>query len=173
MIRIAFSGPMRSGKDSSAEYLTRQYLLQAKSFSFAKPLYDILYMVQEFLDLPENKDRAFLQFLGDWARQHKPTIWIDALIKDIKFEPKYIPVIVTDARYLNELCRLKEEGFIIIKIEADEEIRIQRGAIKLTHQSELEFDLFTEYDYVVKNNTSLDDLYTELDKIIEVILGVK
>ena len=166
-IRIAFAEQMRSGKDTSADYIKEKHLIKAKTFSFAEPLYDLLYLVQSNLNLPQEKNREFLQYIGSWGRAQNSNIWIDKLMSKILWTPPDINIIITDARYLNELQRLKQEKFIIIKLEADEKIRIERGASNLGHISELEFDLFTEYDYIVKNNLSFEQLYNELDEIMK------
>ena len=164
MLKIALAGNMRAGKDVSAEYIKKTYLNTAKLFSFAEPIYDILHMVQDSLGFKQEKNRVFLQFLGDWARKQQSDIWVDKLIKKMEFTTT--PIFVTDARYLNELTRLKEENFIIVRINADENIRIARGATNLSHSSELELDLFKDYDYIIDNNTSFENLYSQLDRVI-------
>ena len=163
MIKLAFAGNMRAGKDVSAEYL-KKYIKDATLFSFAEPIYDILHMVQDNLGFKQEKNRIFLQFLGDWARKQQADIWVNKLID--KMKNATTSVFVTDDRYLNELKRLKEEGFIIIRINADENTRIERGATNLLHSSEMELDLFTNYDYIIDNNTSFENLYSQLDSII-------
>lgn len=164
MLKIAFAGNMRAGKDVSADYIKKKYINDAKLFSFAEPIYDILHMVQDNLGFKQEKNRLFLQFIGDWARKQQSDIWVDKLIE--KINNTTTSIFVTDSRYLNELLRLKKEGFIIIRINADENIRIARGATNLTHASELELDLFKDYDYIVDNNTSFENLYSQLDSII-------
>lgn len=163
MIKIAMAGNMRAGKDTCADYIKEKYLNNAKTYSFAEPLYDLLYMTQDYLNIERKKERNYLQFIGDYGRQINPTIWIDKLITKLDTT---CPILITDARYYNELIRLKEEGFIIIRVLADETIRIKRGAMSLTHKSELEFDLFTEYDYIIDNNSTFNNLYKQLDAII-------
>ena len=166
MIKIALAGNMRSGKDTAADYIRRQYFPTLKVFSFAEPLYDILYMVQRTCRFELEKDRQFLQFLGDWGRQKNSKIWIDMLIDKIKLEPYNIPIIITDARYLNELKEIERQNFVIIKIEADEDIRVARGASNLNHQSEKEIEFFNNYDYIITNNDSFDEFYKQLDSIV-------
>jgi len=107
---------------------------------------------------------VFLQFLGDWARQQQSDIWVSKLIDKMKCNTNSI--FITDSRYLNELIKLKEEGFIIIRIVANEDVRISRGATNMNHSSELELDFFTDYDYIVDNNSSFENLYSQLDSII-------
>ena len=164
MIKIAFAGNMRSGKDVSATYIKHNYIKNAELFSFAEPIYDILHMVQDNLGFKQEKNRVFLQFLGDWARQQQSDIWVSKLIDKMKCNTNSI--FITDSRYLNELIKLKEEDFIIIRIVANEDVRISRGATNMNHSSELELDFFTDYDYIVDNNSSFENLYSQLDSII-------
>ena len=166
MIKIAIAGKMRSGKDTCFEYLRDKYFHDALGFSFAYPIYKLLYMCQDFCGFTHQKERDFLQFIGDWGRQHDNKVWITVLMREIAKIQYTIPVIVTDARYFNELIELDKQHFVIIKIEASEEIRIARGATDLEHSSEQEVDSFKEYDFIIKNNGSFEELYSQLDSIV-------
>ena len=166
MLKIAIAGKMRAGKDSCFDYIKLKYFPNALRFSFAFPLYKLLNICQSFCGFEQKKERDFLQFVGDWGRQHDKSIWITLLLNEVSKIPENIPVVVTDARYLNELKELEKNNYIIIKVEANENIRVIRGATNTDHSSENEVDLFHNYDYIISNNGSFDDLYKQLDTII-------
>ena len=54
-LRIAFAAKQRSGKDAAAEFILRFH--QGSIKKFADPLYDLMYMIQDRLGLPKEKDR--------------------------------------------------------------------------------------------------------------------
>src|SRR5690606_27039836 len=80
------------------------------------------------------KPRALLQTIGTDFRNINPDVWINAMFKDIdkeredrikNYEPKE-NIVVTDCRMPNEYQALKNRGFIFIKIEVNEGIRLKR-----------------------------------------------
>ena len=86
----------------------------------------------------------------------------------------------------NEVKWLKENGFYIVKVEADEEVRIQRMKAEgdtfkkedLYHETELQVDLI-QPDMTVQNNGTLEELHKEAHELYsalsirEVIGGLK
>lgn len=168
-IRLAFAGQMRSGKDTAAEYVVRQ--LGAKNMKFADPIYDILHYAQDRCGVERHKDRFFLQWLGtDWARNTlDPQIWINILLRDIKKQKGHI--VVSDARFSNEFEALKRAGFKLIKIDREEELRAQfhetgHTSEFETHSSEWDVTMYQDFDMVIHNNGSLEDLYAKMDELI-------
>ena len=164
MVKIAFGYKMGSGKDTSVEYLIKKY--GGVKVSFSEPLYDILHYAQKVCEFSEEKDRWFLQTIGtEWARNKNPDVWVNLAIKRIReIEKENINVYNSDIRFYNELNILKKEGFICVKInrEVDREFS--------NHISENELDNVEdrEWDYVIDNNGSLEDLYKKIDKIINI-----
>lgn len=127
------------------------------------------------IDRPEYMTvRDFLQILGTEALRdglHKNT-WVNALLADYKAYnvstdedgnvtyqmPQWI---ITDTRFPNELAAVKEKGGITIKVVRDNTTDI--GAM---HSSETALDHVTDWDYVIDNNGSLEDLKQQLSEII-------
>lgn len=115
--------------------------------------------------------RRLLQFLGtDIFRKMYRNIWVDKALKSIDY---YLydksddawnndGVIVTDARFVNELNALAyREDTMIVKVD-----RPGYGQSD-THESETALDGLTDddYDWVLRAD-NLDDLYAECDKFI-------
>lgn len=127
------------------------------------------------IDRPEYMTvRDFLQILGTEALReglHKNT-WVNALLADYKAYnvgtdedgnttyrmPHWI---ITDTRFPNELAAVKEKGGITVKI-----VRNGTTDIGATHSSETALDHVTNWDYVIDNNGSLEDLKRQLSEII-------
>ena len=152
-MKLAFGYKMRSGKDTSVDYLVSKY--GGKRMSFAKALYDALFSVQNIFGLPKEKDRKFLVTVGDWAREKDPDIFVNIALKDKE------AIYCSDVRFLNEFRALKSHGWKCIKINRD-------TGYNSSHSSECELDSMedSQWDYIIDNNGTLEDLYNKLDNII-------
>jgi hypothetical protein len=105
--------------------------------------------------------RLMLQLLGtDCARKIiHPNTWANAFWADYKIEnnPKWI---ITDCRFPNEADSIKERNGIIIRVE--------RGNIKSSnHPSETGLDDYKDFDYVIQNNGTIEEL---IDKVRGILI---
>jgi dephospho-CoA kinase len=148
-LRIGVVGKMCSGKTTLSNYikayLREKYNIEMKSLTFAGKVYDIAY---DLFDMSrEKKDRKLLQQIGSMMRQIDKDIWIKYVMKQAKGKD----VMVEDCRYRNEFEALCEDGFLMIKINIDEEYQAERlkktypdtyeqHLANLTHASEMDID---------------------------------
>jgi hypothetical protein len=178
-IKLALCGRLRSGKDTAAQYLTIFYDFQP--FAFADPLKRYLHEI--FPHVPrEPKPRRLLQLFGQKLREIDPDVWVNLTMHKIDeylrqhacdCSPLKPRVVVTDCRQQNEYDRLRAEGFVFIRINADDELRIKRAleagddftVHDLAHETELLVDSF-DVDYEVNNNGTTPELYAQLDAIM-------
>jgi hypothetical protein len=161
-MKIAFGYKLRSGKDTSVDYLIRKY--GGVKVSFSEPLYEILHYAQKVCNFPIEKDRWFLQNIGtEWARNKDEDVWLKLFNEKIKTLDSNINVYNSDIRFKNELENMKNQGFLCIKINRNIE---NNNSSK--HLSEIELDSVSDdsWDYVIDNNGSLEELYEKLDDII-------
>lgn len=164
MIRIAFSGKMRSGKDTAADYLMSKTGGHAARFS--APLYELQTLVQSFLGFPLVKERELLQFLGsNYARAKDENVWVN-LFRD-RYVNSKVPLYCTDCRFPNEAEVLKSLGFVIVRLERDDSHRIHAGASSMEHESETALDNYSGFDRVFKNNSNIQELHNFLDSLLE------
>ncbi|MFB5588490.1 hypothetical protein ACE41I_17510 [Bacillus cereus] len=99
----------------------------------------------------------------------------DSLNK-VNHKPK---VLVNGVRQPNEYQRLRDEGFIIIRVNASDDLRIGRARnagdvfteADLGHETESHIDTF-EVDYEINNDWNLVQLYDQFDMIMRDI-GMK
>lgn len=93
--------------------------------------------------------RQIMQTIGtDLAHQYiDPEVWIKLTLAD--------NMIISDARYPLERQRIKELGGILILVESDRQINDWHCS---------ENSLQDDYDYVITNNGTLDDLQKEVEK---------
>ncbi|MGD7046960.1 AAA family ATPase [Rossellomorea marisflavi] len=158
-MKIALAGKMRSGKDTIAEFAVNTYGF--KHFAFGD---ELKRHYHELFGEKESKPRSGYQWFGQVARSHDPDIWVDKCFQTLNgYEDNNI--IITDLRQPNEYKKCKEEGFYIIKVHCDDDLRLQRILSKndsfnpddLNHETEQHIDSY-KCEYVITNNGTLEEL---------------
>ena len=182
-IKIALTGKAGVGKDTFADYLVKYHGFV--KIAFADPLKDTLKNLfnfsheqlyghlKEVVDEEWNvSPREVMQKFGtDIIRDQftkifpqlkldKDSFWIHRLGKTLDTN-KSERIIVTDARFDNEIEFLKERGFGILRITRN---NLKSSSIT-SHSSE---NGVTEknYNHIIDNNGSVDKLYKEADLIV-------
>ncbi len=160
---IAISGHAQNGKDTVAGMLKDQLESIGKRVMITHYADLLKYICKTFFGWDGRKDdagRQILQYVGtDVVRKKYPDYWVDFVISIMRlFGHHWDYVIIPDARFPNELRRLKEEGFRVTHL------RVVRSnfASPLTseqakHPSETALDN-EEPDSRIFNDGSLDAL---------------
>lgn len=176
---IALAGKAGAGKSTAADLLVE---LGYQKRSIAEPLKDI---AAQLWGTEARTDRAKLQGLGVAVREIEQDTWIDLLIRNGArdrmllrqqtgvFTPK--PIVVDDLRFPNEYWALKAEGFVVVRVGAQMNRRVDRlkangkwqDMDQLDHESEIALDYAVTFDYEIENDTAKEDLY---DNLVGVIL---
>lgn len=195
IIRIAFTGRLRSGKSKAATHLWVDYDFQVVSFGdpirriadvYFSHLYEEVTEVCEFTGLEtkkERKPRALLQNIGQLLRQIDEDVWIKQVESSVEVWQKYRytkGIVIDDLRQPNEYEWAKDNGFVIVRVIAPESVRIERAIelgddfdiADLTHETESYIDTF-EVDYEIVNDGSIKDLERKVDEIIADIKAKK
>ncbi len=161
---------------------------KAQNIAFADPIKEMvkqmfpqipnkhLYGSSQFRSLPipgafkDGKPLTIRQLLIDLGtgvgREYKKNLWLDVFdntfSKAVKKDKDL--VIVTDVRFRNEFDHLKNLGFYQIRLLRDD-------YLKIDHASETNQDSIkdSEFDYILKNNGTLNDLTKEITKIVPLL----
>lgn len=178
-VKIAFTAKARAGKSLLSGYANLLY--DFHPFAFGDALKTHFHTL--FPHIPRDpKPRAHYQSFGQFCRTIEPSVWIDATMRSVDEYLRRYPsgrVLVEDVRQPNEFERLKAEGFVIIRINAKEELRRQRmidagdtfSEADLTHETEQYVDTFA-VDYEIQNDGSINDMTAQFDVIArEIGLG--
>lgn len=175
MTKLILTGKLRSGKSLATAYLTLHYDFQP--FAFADELKSAFH--RAFPEVPASpKPRAGYQKFGEWAcEMFGDRVWVDKTDRSIR-QYNGDNVLISDMRKQVEYKYAQVMDFIIIRISATDDVRIQRAKEagddfnedSLTHYTETDLDNFS-VDYDVDNSGTTEELYAQLDAIMAT-LGV-
>lgn len=164
---IALSGKQFSGKDTVAKILLEK-LTSFKRIGIGDAI-KIEYGKQKNLTFDEieaNKSqyRADLIELGNKGRAISPNYWLEKII-ELDYN-----LIVPDLRVPDELQILKNAGAITIRVEASKEVRSLRGElVKEDDPTETSLDGISDWDFVIQNDSSYEDLKIRASKLADEI----
>lgn len=101
--------------------------------------------------------REALQYVGTnlFRCQFNPDVWINSTLAKIK---KAEDCIITDVRFPNEVNAIRKLGGKVILVKRD-------TGLNDVHVSENALDGIIDFDYIIENNGSLEELKLKLDKI--------
>lgn len=183
-LKIGVLGGIRAGKDTVSKLLARELskVNNSKSeyFAFSKGIHDVLYLTMPEI-YSKGKPREVLQHVGQSLRQVNPDIWVNYLFRHHEYITAEVlkhNIIITDVRQPNEVQRLKERGFLIVKVTASKEVRLQR-ALKagdnftvedFEHETEISMEK-CPYDYLINNSCSLYELEQRVAELVKEITG--
>ena len=159
------------GKDTACDYLISQY--GGVKMGFSDDVYEIANMIQDYLGTTKIKCRKLLQFIGnDYGRNTiNEDIWINRLLRKINTD-EYMDknIFIRDQRYENEIDRLKEFGFVPIKIIKRNRLRQNLTLQESIHASETQEIDDSKYSYIIYNETTLEEFYEKLENIFNDII---
>lgn len=180
--KIGIIGEMRSGKDTVAKIIKELTKHENKTinFAFSEGIHVVLNMLMPEV-YEEGKPRKELQEVGQFMRQIKPDVWIDYLFNTLGYEwanKRGYNMILTDVRQPNEVARLREQGYTILRVQAPVDVRVKRileqgdafEPSSLTHDTEKSV-AFLSADYQITNDGSLEDLKDKVATFLDVVRG--
>lgn len=165
---IILSGKQFCGKDTIAKILLER-LQNFRRIGLADAI-KIKYSEKTGLSLTEietnkSKYRPDLIALGNEGRAINPDYWLNTILEQEE------NVIVPDVRVPHEVEKFKENDAFCIRVEASAKSRSQRGILtKEDDYTETALDNFSNWDYIIKNEGTYEDLQANVDRLISEIL---
>ena len=152
---IGLCGGMKSGKSTVAQLFSLNHE-NVKVMSFAT---GVRCEVARGMGLPHTQfitdfDKETIRpLLQAWGQEMRNIMGEDYWIRLVEYRVNEVEqndvVIIDDVRYLNECAWIIENGGVIIRLDCDEDCRINRGANddedSLRHPSEVALDGFSSY----------------------------
>ena len=165
------SGKAKSGKDTVCKMIMEYYGKEkCIELAYAYYLKDYAKRILSWDGREETKPREFLQNLGIELIKTKidSELLIRRLCEDIEvFSYFYDVMIVTDARLIPEIELPKEKYHAtilrVVRTEYEDGLTLQER----NHVTETELDHYHDYDYVIKNDSDLEDLKKQVLTILK------
>ena len=165
------SGKARSGKNSVCEIIKNHYNdLKVINLAYADTLKDYVMKITSWDGSEETKPRELLQNLGvELIKTHiDDSMLVRRMVEDIKVYSYFYDVItISDARFPNEIDIIKDNfsNVISIRVLRDEKNDLTEKQNK--HATEIAMNDYSNYDYVINNNDTLENLEKEVRKCIK------
>lgn len=177
-LRIALVGGMRSGKSTIALLMAG---VEGAVLSFGDALK--YYVRQVFPYMQDgNKPRSLYQTFGQSMREIDEDVWVRHVANQIRLYERYgtPTIIIDDLRQPNEYEWAKRNGFVIVRVDVDEETRYQRAIAKgddfgredMQHETESHYEGF-DVDYIIDNNGKWSDTVDQVEAVLERIKNDK
>jgi hypothetical protein len=171
---VLISGKISAGKTTTATMLHEAFLYDNIGMiwrrSFAAKVKEC---AKDFYNWNERKDdrgRKLLQGIGRIGREYNKDVWVNYIIEDLYDGIPPDVVIIDDWRFPNEfdkLNSLEKDLFIIVKV------RVLRNVPEDdTDISEISLRDDMEYDFVIDNTGTLDDLRTTVNELADYIYSL-
>jgi hypothetical protein len=190
-------GKARVGKDTFSSFLIEEFDKQGRKFKGISFAYCLKNMCIDFFGLSHDQvyrdkkeypdlryvkgngygessnpsdywtPREIMQEVGSFFRKIDYNFWVRSLHDLIKSSTN-TDWIITDVRHLNEAWYVKRNGFLIkiIRENADE-------IHGMNHESETALDDYTDYDMVINNDGTLEDLQNAAKDAVNLILKLE
>lgn len=171
------SGKAKSGKNTVSKIITDYYQnKKCVSLSYSYYLKDYVKRITGWDGSEENKPRDLLQQMGIELVKNKinDQLFVNRLIEDIQiFSYFYDVIVITDARLIEEVEKPKEKFSNVITIRIDRKNKSNNLTESQKHHiTETALDNYSDFDYVVDNNGTYEDLKNKIIEIIEEVSNV-
>lgn len=149
-IRLLYS---QEGKNTIIPGYIKQYLIDGYNFELIPYKGDN----ESLIDVYQATIRDALIYHGNKLRNLNPDVWINYVKNRIDFSDlaENDIIIIPDVRYKNEAKFIKDNNGILIRLNRD-------ASPKINNISETDLDHYKDFDYIIDNNYTLDDLYAEI-----------
>ena len=168
------SGKARSGKDTTTEIIKEYYEKGGKkviNLAYGQYIKEYAKRISDWDGNDDTKPRTLLQTLGTEIIRNKinPMFFIERMIGDIKVYSYYFDVIIiSDARLKTEITTIKETFDDVI------DIGVRRpnfdnclSESEKNHSTENDLNDYDSYNYIIQNDSSIEDLREKIIKMIE------
>jgi hypothetical protein len=181
MVIIGLGCKAQVGKDTAAEYIENKFPGKAKRLAFADKLkqiamdlfgltYEQCYGSKEVKETVDPRyglsPREIMQKLGEKMREIHPSIWVDTVFNSTLPKLKeegYECFVISDVRYPNEGDQVHAHGGVVVRVDRD----AGGTSVGSNHPSETSMNDYKEFDFILKNNSSLEDYLTQIEELLE------
>jgi len=168
--KYILTGKAQSGKNVVAQIIKEYYEKQNKKtviLAYAKYLKDYAKEIINWDGKEETKPRELLQQLGVELIKNKidENLLINRIKEDIEIYSYFFDVIIiSDARFISEIENIKDKNTTVINIKGLENNLSEK---QKQHITETALNNYNQYDYIIENNKTIEELKKQINKIME------
>ncbi len=171
-LRLAFVGKPNSGQTSVAVYLKRKRKFKRiRMMQGVTRVCKTLYWYKKYERPSWEKKRA----IYDALYKVDPEIWITYLSNRVARSTE--PLVIDDAKFVNEVRKLKELGFIVIRVNTSMKHRTKSvgrflgkdiipGSVAMTEYFSKDPTEILNVDYSIYHDGNLQHLYKTIDELL-------
>lgn len=167
-------GKARHGKDTVSEMIREEYIeknYDVLNVQYSSYIKEYAKKISNWDGREETKPRELLQQLGTNIIRNKidEQFFIKKLLEDIKVYSFFFDVLtISDARFKLEvdIPRTKFENVIVIRVNRP---NFDNGLTEeqKKHRTETDLDDYENYDYVIENDGTLEELKEKIKTILQ------
>ena len=169
---IILSGKAKSGKNVVADIIN-EYYKNSIQVAYAYYIKDYLKRMNKYNEQEKAQYRSLLQEFGvEFLSKHiNSKFLINRVMEDIEvFSYFYDVIVITDARLVDEIEMPKQKFSNVITIRIENNNNNNLSESEKNHITETGLDNYLGFDYILKNNSTIEDLKNQ---ITEILKGVK
>ena len=151
-MKIGIVGKMCSGKTTLANQINNYYDNKYFITSFAKK---IKVIAVEIFNM-KGKNRKLLQDIGTKMREIDKDVWAKYALNEAD---NHNFAIIDDVRFENEIKILKDNGWLLIKINISDDLQLQR--LKITYPETWK-EHFENIKHESEKSNNIDEIYYDL-----------
>lgn len=165
------SGKARHGKDTTALAIKKACNnKKVINLAYGNYIKEYAKVISDWNGSEETKPRKLLQTLGTDIIRNKidKDFFVKRLCDDIKVYSYYFDIItISDARFPNEIDIPREmfNNVVTIKVVRDN-FESPLTDSELNHQTETALDSYNDFDFILKNDGTIPDLYKKVEEIV-------
>ncbi len=176
-IIMVVSGKANSGKDTTCEFMDNYVKtkgLKVINLQFSSYIKKYAKEISEWSGEEDSKPRTLLQQLGTDIIRKKidNNFFINRIIGDIKVYSYYFDFItISDARLPEEMDAIYNEFKNVYRIEIKRpNFNNNLNKEEKKHITEIALDNYKDYEYIIDNNGTLEELNIKAKKIIDEVI---
>lgn len=170
------SGKARNGKDTTCNMIREYYEdkgLKTINLQYSSYIKEYAKKISDWDGSEETKPRELLQYLGTEIIREKIdyNFFVNRIIDDIKVYSFFFDIItISDARAKVEIDKVRDsfsnvKAIKVIRTNFDDGLTCEQRK----HFTETDLDDYENYDYILENDSTLDDLNKKVIKLLEEI----
>ncbi len=168
------AGKSGSGKGEIARFIKEFYIYKLEECaitSYSKYIKNFAKDLTDWDGQDNTKPRDFMQKIGDEIRAMDPRYFTSNMIKDITIMEKYANnIVIADVRMPEEIEEIRNNFDNVYAIYVENQFAPSKLTVEQqAHITEIALENYTDFDYVIANDGSLDNLKDKIFKYLETI----